>query len=286
MALAAGNRGERLAYQLVEDLGGALFGTYQPDALPRHQRTGFDIAVDNRATQSPGPEMLDFELRLLLRDLAPVEPLDHVALNVAETVSRRVEQGADRDHRKARIELNGSDRVARRGPDEGALEPVMRDRLMGADEAGPELNARGAHFEIGQDRFAAADAAGDEDRHCGEVREHLLRKHRGRDGPDMATCLVPLDDDRVRTVPQELLCKHQGRCEAQHAGAAVANTLDCRRARNPAGEHDMADAPRDADIDQLEQLRMHRNQIDPERPPGPRCGGSYLGVEQLGRHRA
>ena len=71
-----------------------------------------------------------------------------------------------------------SDRVARRGADEGLLEARMGDRFAGADKAGAELHAGGAHFEIGQHRLAAADAAGDEHRHLAEMRQDLLRQHR------------------------------------------------------------------------------------------------------------
>src|SRR3712207_8465859 len=40
-----------------------------------------------------------------------------------------------------------------------------------------------------------------------------------------------------------------------------------------------------ADVDQLGELRMHGDEVDPERPPGPRPGLGDLGVEQLGSHR-
>ena len=52
-----------------------------PTLCPAISEPAFDVAVDHRAAQRPGPEMLDLELRLLLRQLAAVEPVDHLALH-------------------------------------------------------------------------------------------------------------------------------------------------------------------------------------------------------------
>ena len=56
--------------------------------------------------------------------------------------------------------------------------------------------------------------------------------------------------------------------------------------RQAAGEHDMADSMLRADVDQLDELRVHGDQVDAERLRRPRLGLGDLGVEQLGRHRA
>ena len=59
--------------------------------------------------------MLDFELRVLLRQLAAIEAIDNLALHRAELLGRRVGEGTDRDHREPRVELDRGYRIARRG---------------------------------------------------------------------------------------------------------------------------------------------------------------------------
>ena len=83
--LARGDHRQRLIDKLGEDVGGALLARHHADALPGHQRAALDIAVDHRAAQRPGPEMLDLELRVLLRQLAAIEAVDDRALRLAET---------------------------------------------------------------------------------------------------------------------------------------------------------------------------------------------------------
>src|SRR5207237_4006816 len=126
-AFAAGNDGERLVDQLGDDLGRALLAADEPDALPSHHRAGLDIPVDDGAAQSAGPEMLDLELRPLLRQLAVVEPVDNLALYGAESFGCRVGEGAHRDHRKPSVELSRRHRIAGRGADERLLESWMRN---------------------------------------------------------------------------------------------------------------------------------------------------------------
>ena len=122
MRAAGGENGKRLIDQLPEDLGGALLARDKADALAGHQRTAFDVAVDHRAAQGTGPEMLDLELRFSLRQLAPREPVDDPALHRDKPLRGRIGERANRDHRKARIELDRGDRIARRSADEGLLE--------------------------------------------------------------------------------------------------------------------------------------------------------------------
>src|SRR4029077_9351685 len=126
-ALAGAIERERLADKLGKDVGRALLARHHPDALPRHQRAGFNVALDHRAAQSPRPEMLDFELRLLLHQLTAVEAVDNFALDRAEPLGRRVRERAHRYDRKPRIELGREHRIARRRADEGALEAGMGD---------------------------------------------------------------------------------------------------------------------------------------------------------------
>src|SRR6185437_2501378 len=121
--------------------------------------------------QRARPEMLDLELRLLLRQLAAPEALENLPLQLEKAPRSLVGERAHRDHRKARVELHRWHRIACDGANEGLLEARMGDRFMGADKARAELYARCAHLEIGDDRLAAADAASDEDRHLGDVRQ-------------------------------------------------------------------------------------------------------------------
>src|SRR4051812_6024806 len=195
--------------------------------------------------------MFDFELRLFLRHLASVEPLDKEPLDFAEAIGCRIDEGADRNDRETRVELHRSYGIARRSANESAFEQRVSDRFMGADETRAELNPGGAHFEIGEDCLAATDAARDEYGHLSEVRQHFLGEHRSRNRPDMATRLMTLDDDRVSAHADQLLRQHEGGGKAQPAGPAVADALDSRRAWDAAGEHHMTDAPAYAHIDQL-----------------------------------
>src|SRR5580704_8519012 len=170
-ALVAGREnGERLADQFLDDFDGALLARDKADALAGHQRTPLDIAVDHRTTQRSGPKMLDFELRLPLRKFTLHASFDHAALHRDKPLGCRIGERANRDHWKARIELDRSDRIARGGPDEGLLEARMSDRFVCANKAGAELDAGGAHLEIGQHRFATADPARYENRNLGEMR--------------------------------------------------------------------------------------------------------------------
>ena len=55
--------------------------------------------------------------------------------------------------------------------------------------------------------------------------------------------------------------------------------------RKPAGEDDVGDFVVGADVDQLEQHRVHGDQIDAERLRGALLGLGDFGVEQIRRHR-
>ncbi len=105
---AAGNARDRLVDQLGEDLGGTLLARHHPDALACHQGAAFDIALDDRLAQGAGPEMLDFELCVLLRQLTLVEAVDDLALDRAKPLGRRVGEGAHRNDRKPGIELRAT----------------------------------------------------------------------------------------------------------------------------------------------------------------------------------
>src|SRR5436190_15475972 len=102
----------------------------------------------------------------------------------------------------------------------------------------------------------------------------------------MAACLAALDDDRVCSHAHELFGQDQSRGEAQHPHRAGADALDRGNGRYAAGQHDVSDPLLDADIDQLHQLRMHRDQVDAERPRGERRSSGDFAAQQIGRHRA
>ena len=265
---------------------GRLLARDKSDALPRHERAALDVAVDHGAAQRPRPEMLDLELRVLLRELAAREPVDHAALERHELARAVVRKGAHRDHRKARVELLRRHGVARAGADEGLLEARMRDRFIGADEARAELHAGRAHLEISDDRLAAADPAGDEHRHIAQMRQDLLRQHAGRDRADMAASFHALDDDGIGAHAHEFSRDRKGGREADHLGAAVLDARDRGPARHAAREHDVADAAADAHVDERQKLGMERDEIDAERPVGEREGAVDLGLEKCWRHGA
>ena len=155
-----------------------------------------------------------------------------------------------------------------------------------ADEAGAELAAHRPHLQIAGHQPAMADPAGDEDRDVGgERRQYLLGEHRGRDRADMAARLHALDHQGVDSRADQLLRQRQRRSEADQLGAVALDPVDRSRRRQPAGEDDMADLVPGADVDQLGELRMHGDEVDPERPLGPLLRLGDLGVEQLRSHR-
>ena len=162
----------------------------------------------------------------------------------------------------------------------------MRDRFVRADEARAELDAGRAHLQIAGDRLAPADAAGDEHgQHVGDLGQHLLREHAGGDRADMAAGLHPLDHQRIDAGADQLLREASVGGEADHLGARRLDPLDRAAGRQPAGEHDMADVVAGADLDQLDQGGMHRDEVDAERLGRERLGRGDLGIEQVGRHR-
>src|SRR6266851_2148409 len=102
----------------------------------------------------------------------------------------------------------------------------------------------------------------------------------------MTAGFAAFDDDRIGTHAHELFRQDESRREAQNPSPAGADALNRSPARDATGQHDMADAVVDADIDQLQELRVHRDQIDPERTTRQRRSGGDLLAQQIGRHRA
>ena len=154
----------------------------------------------------------------------------------------------------------------------------------------PQLDAAGPHFEIGGNRLAPADTA----RHKHQIIrrqfwQDFLRQHRGRNRADVAARLHPLDHQRIRARPvslaQQFLAQRQGRRKTNHFRAQFLDRLDAALGRNSARQHDMADLVLGADRDQIEQLRVHGNQVDAEGFAGERLGSGDLAIEQLGGHR-
>src|SRR6185436_10120244 len=244
---------QRLLDQLLDDFAGGLLARYHSDALTRHERAILDVALDHRAPERAGPEMLDLELRRLLIDLALAKALHHLALELDETPGSAIIQSPHRDHRKTRIELHRRHRIASGGADEGLFELRMRHGFTRADEARSKLAASGAHLQIGQDRLATADAAGHEDRRFAKMRQYLLGEHAGRDRTDMPARLRSLDNDRLSAGAHQLAGNDQRRREADEPSSARSHPRHGRRRRQTAGEDDMADAVIETGLDQLHQ---------------------------------
>ena len=155
-----------------------------------------------------------------------------------------------------------------------------------ADEARAELDPDRAHFEIGGDRLAAPDPAGDEHRDVGgDVGQDFLAQHAGRDRADVAAGLHPLDHQRVGARADHLLGQRQRRGEGDQLGATRLDAVDRAARGQPAGEHDVGHLVLGADVDQLAQLRVHGDEVDPERLGRARLGLGDLGIEQFGVHR-
>jgi hypothetical protein len=86
--------------------------------------------------------------------------------------------------------------------------------------------------------------------------------------------------------PATLLRQRQCRGEADQLGAPRLDPLDRTGRRQPAGEDDMGDMMLRAHVDQLGKLRVHGDEVDPERPLRACLRPGDFGVEQLRRHRA
>ena len=254
-----------------------LLAGHHADALARHQRAVLDIAVDHRAAQRAGPEMLDLQLRGLLVDLAAVELVDDAALGLEEALGRRIGDGAHGNDGKARIELDRGHRIARRGADEGLLEAGMGDRFGGADEARAELHAGRAHLQIAQ----RSPRRG----RCRRRRRPARRGSRGRiscastevvTGPIWPPASMP--SMMIASAPERTSFLARTRAGAKHISLAPPFFTRCDGAagRQAAGEHDMAHLVLEADIDQLLELGMQGDQVDAEGPVGQRRGRGDL----------
>ncbi len=163
----------------------------------------------------------------------------------------------------------------------------MGDALARAGKARAQLHAGGAHFQIGGDRLAPADAAGHEHRNLlRHFGQDFLRQHAGRDRADMAARFHALDHQRVDARSHQLLRQRQRGRKADQLGAIGLDRLDAALGRQATGQHDMAHLMLGAHRDQVEQLRMHGDQVHAERLVGQRPGRRNFRVQQFGRHRA
>ncbi len=220
-----------------------------------------------------GPEMLDLQLCRLLVEFPGQESVAGLRLVAQEALGAFIDQAAHRDHREALIQLHRGQRVAGGGADEGLLEALVRDGFLGGGEAGAELRAGGTHFQIGEDGLAAADPAGDEHRHLADMRQDLLRQDVERHRADMPAGLGALDHQCVGAAADQSLCQHQRRGEGDQLGAAVLHRAHRAARRDAAGQHDMAHLRRQADLDQVVELRVHGDQVHAEglRRSAPGC---------------
>ena len=149
-------------------------------------------------------------------------------------------------------------------------------------------DARAALVELlGGDRLASADAAGHEHRNLlRHFGQDFLRQHAGRDRADMAARFHALDHQRVDARSHQLLRKRQRGRETDQLGAIGLDRLDAALGRQATGQHHMAHLMLGAHRDQVEQLRMHGDQVHAERLVGQRPGRRNFRVQQFGRHRA
>jgi len=101
----------------------------------------------------------------------------------------------------------------------------------------------------------------------------------------MPAGLHAFDDDGVDVRSHELLREAQRRGEGHELGAMRLDLLDRLAWRKPARKHDVTNLMLHADVDQLAELRMHRDEVHAERPLCAQLGLGDLSVEQLGCHR-
>src|SRR5580692_1941824 len=159
-----GERGGGLADQFLYDFGDRLFGGDHTDRLTRHDRSHLDVAIDYRAAQRASPEVLDRQLRGVLVQFAGLEFIARLGLVTEECLGALVHQTPHWNNGEPLIELDGWQRVAGVGADEGLLEIRVRDRLDGRREAGAKLSAGRAHLQISQDGVTSSQPACDEHR--------------------------------------------------------------------------------------------------------------------------
>ena len=223
-----------------------------PTLWPGHQRAVLDIAVDHRAAQRAGPEMLDLELRLLVRHLAAIEAVDHRALGLAEAPVAALASARTGITGNSRVELHRRHRVARCGADKGRLKRGWAVDSVGADEPGADLHARRRPFA---DRPASprhgrcrrrrtpaprSDAAGSP---VPGRRSRPVRYGRRPRMPSMTIASAP-----VRT--SLLAIAKAGAKQMTRAPPRFRRRIAAAR-RHAAGEHDMARRGAEADLDQL-----------------------------------
>ena len=162
----------------------------------------------------------------------------------------------------------------------------MRNAFGGAGKAGAKLDPGCAHFQIGGNRFAPADAARDEHRHLGRhFGQDFLRQHAGRDRADMAASLHPFHHQRVDARPHQLLRQAKRGGEADQLGPFGLDRFDAALGRQATGQHDMADVMARAHVDQIEQHRVHGDEVDAEGLVRQRLGRGDFPVQQVRRHR-
>jgi len=231
--------------------------------------------------------VLHLKLRLAHVDLTGVEAARHLDLLGGELLGALVLERADGNHRQAGVDLHRGDGIPRGGTEERLLEIGMRDRFTGAGKAGAELHAGRAHLQVTCHRFAAADAAGHEHQMIRrKARQDFLREDGRGHGADVAARFHALDHKRVRAGAQQLLAERQRGRKADDLGTMRLDRLETALGRDTASQHDMRDAVLCADIDKVEQLRVHGDEVHAEGLGRQRLGGGDFRVQKRRRHRA
>ena len=95
----------------------------------------------------------------------------------------------------------------------------------------------------------------------------------------------PLDHQRIDARPDQFLRQTERRRKADDFGATCLDRIEASCRREPTGKDDVRYLMPRANIDQIHQHRMHRDQVDAEGFGRARLRLGNFGIEQFGGHR-
>ena len=252
------------------------------DRLAGHHGAGLHVAVDDGAAQGAGPEMLVFELGRLAS--SPRRPGNRRKASAWASRKRRVPsltRPRTGNHGEAGVELDGGQRVACVGPDEGALE-VRRARCF---RSRPRNACRAARRML-----PSPGRTGSPRRVPGRLPRRPVPR---LDRCGSISCASTVSDTGpiwpagFRTLDHQRIGAGFGqanRFASTSAGAKQMSfappSLTARTAgpgRDAAGQHDMRDTGVAADTrTSASSSRVHGDQVHPERRVRQRLGGGDL----------
>ena len=252
-----------------------LLGGHHADRLAGHHRAGLDIAVDHRAAQRAGPEMLDLELRGLLVS-SPAWNRSRVSAwmrrkrLVPSLTSPRT--GITGKRSSSCTDGTASRASARM---KACLKLRMRDRFGGGGEAACRAARR---------TRPSPDRTGSPRRGRGRRRRRPAPRECAAGSPAPARSARPGRYGRRPPMPSitsasapdadQPLGQHQGRGEADQLGAAVLDARVPRRraeCRRPARRGRPSPPRRPGSASS--SCGMHGDQVDAERLVGQRLRG-------------